>query len=317
MASLNTSADILNWILFQASEPTDGTSDFHAHAIEALNRAYRDIWQGGGALVKDMNEPWLWLKKDPPGVLTLNPVIESGTVSVTNNSASITFSDNITPSIVGRFIEFDGDVGDIFRVSTHTSGTATATLDSPYTGTSGSYTYRAMQLEYTLATDTLRVIAPMRIQRDRHHRIDGMDLTSLDRDYPIAYIESGAPDRFALVTENKIRFNRYGGTASGEYIRVEYDYLQQPAVELTDDSVEPLIPLKDRGVLADLALFYLLQAKGDNRAVEIGAQAKGGLEAMAIDNRARMTQMSGGNVGQIYSRPRNVGGGGFKLFIAR
>lgn len=306
MATLTTSAEILDWVLFQASEPTDGTSDFHAHAIECLNRAYRDMWQGGGALVEGLNEPWLWLKKDPPGVLTLQPVIDTGSVSVTNNNINIIFSSAPAVSVAGRFFRVDGQP-DVFRIATHTGGVAAATLDSVYTGlTNGAAVYKVMKLEYDLATDMLRVIAPMRIYKDNKQEVDGVALSALERDYPLAYIESGTPTQFALVTEDKIRFNRYGGVTSTELIRVEYDYLQEPATELTDNSTEPLVPRKDRGVLADIALFYLLTAKSDARAQEVGVQARAGLQAMADDNRARIAQMSRSQ-GMIYPRPGNRG----------
>lgn len=306
MTTLTTSADILDWCLFQAGEPTDGTSDFHSHAIACLNRAYRDIWMGGGALVKDMNEPWLWLKKDPPGVLTLNPVIDTGTVNVTNNSTSITFSSGPAPSVAGRFFKVDGHP-DIFRVSAHTAGATAATLDSVYTGaTNTAANYKVMQLEYTLASDLLRVMAPMRVYKDNKEEIDGVDLTSLERDYPLSLVESGTPDVFAMVTETKVRFNRYGGVSSTELIRVEYDYLQKPATELADNSTEPLIPLEHRQVLADVTLFYLFTAKSDQRAGDIGLMAKSGLGAMQNDNRARMVQFSR-MFASINPRPSHTG----------
>lgn len=305
MTTLTSSADILDWVLFQAGEPTDGTSDFNSHAIACLNRAYRDIWTGGGALVKGMNEPWLWLKKDPPGVLTLNPVVSSGTVSVTNNSTSITFSSGPAASQANRFFKVDNHP-DVFRISSHTAGATAATLDAVYTGpTSSAENFKSMQLEYTLASDTLRVIGPMRVYKDNKEFIDGVDLNALERDYPLALLQSGTPDRFAMVTESKVRFNRYGGTSSTELIRVEYDYLQKPSTELADDSTAPLVPLEHRQVLADITLFYLLTAKSDAKAEGIGLQARAGLQSMASDNRARLAQFSR-YMGTIQPRPNKL-----------
>lgn len=291
MTTLTTSADILDDILFRCGEATDGTSDFNAHAISALNRAYRAMWMGGGEFVKGMNEPWLWLKKDPPGTLILEPVYETGTVSVTNNNASITFSATIATSRANWFFKVDNHP-DIFRISAHTAGTDTATLDSVYTGdTDTGATYQLMKLEYELASDVLRVIAPMRV-RSTQYEIDGVELPALEREWPLHLAEPGVPEVFAPVTETKVRFNRYGGQSSTELIRVEYDYLRKPTSELADDSTEPLVPLQHRQVLADIALVYLLIAKADDKADIIGLQAKAGLESMAADNRKRMSQMS-------------------------
>jgi hypothetical protein len=224
---------------------------------------------------------------------------------VTNNSASVTLSATQATSLTGRFFKITGQ-SDVYRVSAHTAGTAAVTLDSVYTGTtSATGAYSAMQLEYSLAVDVLRVIAPMRIYAQNKFEVDGVDLISLERDYPLAYVESGAPTKLAMVGEQKVRFNKYGGTTSTELMRLEYDYLQRPSVDLADDSTQPLMPLEHRQVLADLTLFYLLTAKSDLRAGDIGAMAKAGLSAMAKDNQARRAQMSR-TVGAILTRPTHA-----------
>lgn len=298
---LKFTSEIVDDVLFRCSEPTDGTSDFDTIALDYVNRAYRAIWVGGGELVKDINEPWLWLKKDPPGVLVLNPVIDTGSVTVTQGVATITFSSPPAASVAGRFFKVDNHT-DIFRILTHTGGNASATLDTTYTGISGSgLTYRAMQLEYPLAADVLRVIAPMRIQAESRREIEGCDLNSLDRDFPLSTLDGGAPDRFAMVTEGKVRFNRFGGISSTEFIRVEYEYLQKPADLTNSVSEEPLVPLEFRQVLADYAVFMLYKAKSDARADSAGAQAKASLSAMASYNRNRVAKL-GRSTGLVIPR---------------
>lgn len=294
MTTLQYSSEIIDWALFKAGEPTDGTSDFQDDTLRGLNRAYRAIWMGGGEFVKDMNEPWLWLKKDPPGTLILKPIKNSGTVNVANNSATATLSAVVAEDLDGWFLKVAG-CPDVFRVSAHTAGSATLTLDSVYTGTDNTTaSYTLMKLEYDLAADCLRVIAPMRCQSDNRAEIEGIDLPALDRDYPLLDIETGTPERFALVTETKVRFNRAGGTTSTDLRRVEYDYLRKPD-DLTDSaSEEPAVPLQHRQVLADATLFYLLQSKSDQRVEQVGLQVNAGLKAMSADNRARTAQMGHG-----------------------
>lgn len=314
MTTLTTSADIIADVLFRAGEPTDGTSDFYGQAIKELNRAYRDIWTGGGAVLAGESEPWLWLKKDPPGVLILNPVI-IGACAVVNNSASVTLSAVQATSLTGRFFKIDSHP-DVFRVSAHIGGTAAVTLDSVYTGpTNTSASYKAMQMEYTLATDTLRIVAPMRIYAQGYFEVDGVDLISLERDDPLAYVVSGPPTRFAMVGEQKVRFNTYAGLSSTELMRLEYDYLQRPAAELADDSAQPLMPIEHRQVLADLTLFYLLTDKSDLRAEAIGFQAKAGIRSMIADNQNRRAQMSR-TVGSITPRPTKTPFGRKILYVS-
>lgn len=304
MTTLKYSSEIIDDVLFRSGEPTDGTSDFNTQALEYLNRAYRAIWMGGGEFVKDMNEPWLWLKKSPPGTLTLQPVRDSGTVNVANNSTTATLSAVVSTDLDNWFLKVEGNP-DVFRVSAHTSGSATLTLDSVYTGAdNATASYTLMKLEYSLASDVLRISAPMRCYSDNIAEVVGIDLASLDRDYPLRDIETGTPDKFAMVAEQTVRFNRAGGTSSTDLRRVEYDYLRVPD-DLTDSGAEePLVPLQHRQVLADLTLFYLFSAKSDARVEQVGVQARAGLEAMRSDNRARTAQMGRG-IAQLSPRLGN------------
>ena len=301
MANYQFTSDLIDDVLFRVGEPTDGTSDFEAEALRLINRAYRAVWMGGGEFVEGLNEAWLWLKKDPPGVITLLPSITAGTVAVTNNSTSITFSSAPAASVAGYHFRTDDD-DTVYRIASHTGGAAGATLDAPYVfDTNAAATYRLMKLEYTLAADVLRLISPMTVQGSAHDEIEGIDLAALSKNYPLTVIEGGIPDKFAHVTETKIRFNRYGGDESDEFSRVEYDYLQKPADLTNSGSEEPLIPLQHRHILADIAVFYLFTTKGDDRVDIEGAKVRAGLRAMKADNRARQAQIGRG-VGQIYQR---------------
>ena len=231
MANLQYSADILDYALFHAGEPTSGTSDFEAQALIELNRAYRAIWLGGSEFAPDINEEWWWLRKTTPGVLTLEPSISSGTASVTNNSATVTMSAAPSPandSDVGNwYFKVDGH-GDVFVVSSQAS--TTLTLDSAYTGeTNGSANYKLFKMDYSLASDVLNVVAPMRVYQERYARVDGMELDSLEARWPLSRPEPGVPNAFAMIAEQEVRFNRYGGTSSTELMRVDYDYLYIPS----------------------------------------------------------------------------------------
>lgn len=313
---LKFTSEIVDDVLFRCGEPTDGSSDFDQAALDYVNRAYRAIWTGGGEYVKDMNEPWLWLKKDPPGVLQLvgaySPAGVSPVCTVTLGSATVSLPSLDAGSASffnagGFFFKFD-TFSDMFRVLSATAGTpGSLTLDATYGGPSGTGTALIPQLEYKLAADVLRVISPMRvqsanpIQSTMTYEIEGCDLNALDRDYPLAFLTGGTPTRFAQVTEQKIRFNRYGPNPSA-LVRIEYDYLQRPADLSNSPAEEPLVPLEFRQVLADLALFIMFQAKSDARADEVGARAKAGLAAMGNYNHNRVAKM-GRSTARLVPRP--------------
>lgn len=303
MANYTFSQDLVNDILFRAGEGTDGSSDFEAVALQYLNRAYQALVNGGSEIDPDVQEDWWWARKDPPGVLNLVSSITAGTVTVTNNSTTITFSSAPASSVAGYFFRVN-DQPDVFRVAAHTGGSTSATLDAAYTGPNGAgKAYTLFKTEYALPSDLIRIISPMRIYQGSNHEVDGVELSSLERDWPIREIESGPPTQFAMTTETKVRFNKYGPvpTATPNMIRVEFDYIYRPA-DLTDSgSEEPVVPRQYRRMLSDIAVVFLFVDKNDDRASPISQVAKQGLQAMANEQRKRMVNYSR-NYGRILAR---------------
>jgi hypothetical protein len=301
MANYQFSSDIVNDALFRAGEPTDSTSDYDTVALQYVNRGYRALWMGGGEFDPTINEKWWWLQTEAS--LILLPVENTGTINVTNNSASITFSTGPTPSVAGYHFKVN-DHADVFKISSHTAGATAATLDSVYTGpTNTAANFKAFKLEYDL-TDGLGLIEPIKAYQDDRVKITSMSLGELNRQFPLNQTEAGVPRHFAFTDEDTIRFQRYGGTSSTDFIRLDYQYLQRPS-DLTDSgSEESLVPKQYRHILADMALFYLLLDKDDSRAEAIGAMAKSGIKAMRIENRNRWQQQ--GEIGQILPRQQDV-----------
>ena len=303
MSNITTSADIKNLALFNAGEATDGSSDLDSQADIYLNRVYREMYMGGQAFLSDINETWWWMKDEASLILDAN--ITTGTVNVSNNSATAEFSSAPTPTIdsdvTGWFFKVD-DHPDIFRIDSITS--TTGTLDSVYTGdddTAASYTL--FKLDYDLSASAIKIIGPMTAYQSAVYSIYGMSLLQLDQEYPLGLVTSGVPTRYAQVDEDTVRFNKWGSSTEGEIIRIDYDYLAFPTA-LADDSSEPLVPLQYRHVLSDMITFYLLGDKNDTRQEIFGFQAKAGLKSMADENRARWAQV--GKPGQIFPRQRQT-----------
>lgn len=305
--NLQYTADLIADVLFRAGEPTDGTSQYAATALSYLNRAYLGIAAGGGELVDNIREDWWWLRKSPPGLLFLYPLIQPGMVSVVFGTApatvtatiasnALTFSAAIGTSIAGWFIRI-GTHPDIFRIATHTSGTNTATLDGQWSGLTGTTSYLTGKLEYDIASDVMRLLSPIRcFQKNTNtdpYKIHETDLEKLETDYPLAEASAGVPEVYARVALNKIRFNRFSSVTPDIYFRVEYDYLQRPTLLTAPGTTEePLVPWEWRRVLSDWATFWLMVDKNDDRAEGVGQAAKSGLQAMANDNQDRLRNRS-------------------------
>lgn len=288
MAGYQFTSDLVRDALFGSGEPTDGTSDYHAKALDYVNRAYNAICMGGAELEPTVNEEWSWLLSPTPATLTLEPVIEAGTVTVTNGSTAVVFSAPPAMSVAGWFFR-PNNTEDIFRIAAHTAGNANATLDSVFT--TGNLTgagYSLFKLEYALAADVLRLISPMRIYRNPRGRINGAALDALEKRYPLRNVQTGIPREFAQIGTTTVRFSHAGSDQPGDYIRVDYDYLKRPAT-LTDSGVEePLLPIERRRLLADFATYFLMVDKNDDRADAKALIAKAGLRAMAHEHRRRM-----------------------------
>jgi len=289
MANLTFSSDLIEYALFEGGEKTDGTSDFDSQALIWLNENYRKIWQGGGEFDPDINEDWVWLRKD--GNLILDVKITTGTVSVTNNSATATLSASQATDVAGRFFKVDTHEG-VFKISTHGGASATLTLDSVYTGdTNATASYKIVRLDYTLASDAIEVLAPMTTTFKANRRfvwdgsISGVSLESVPWRTELL---AGIPEFFSQISETEVRFNRY---ADDDLIRLDYRYKLRPSALTDSGSEEPALPLHHRHILANMTLFNLLRVKNDDRAEFVSLQAKAGLQAMAAENKVRLSQM--------------------------
>ncbi len=139
--------------------------------------------------------------------------------------------------------------------------------------------------------------------------VDGIELHSMDAKFPIASAQGGTPDVFANVTEQKVRFNKYGGATGTELKRLEYDYMRVPAALTSGAAEEPAIPLQYRRIIPDYALMFLHMDKNDDRAPAVGLMSRNGLRAMAKENRSRLTSYSR-KMGKIIPRQEGADNAG-------
>lgn len=144
-----------------------------------------------------------------------------------------------------------------------------------------------------------RLIEPFKCH-SRH--IAGTDAESFMRDYPLASIAEGDPDRFTVIQEDsdgfvKVRFNRF----VSEKTRIEIDHVPVPR-DLKDSSASiPLVPRKHSDVLEDAGTFYLMLCKSDDRAQVYANLMQGKLKAMIAQHRGSLAR-SGEHFGQLIAR---------------
>lgn len=319
MANYTLNSDLVDAVLFAAGEnetaASNGGSAYYTATIRYLNRAYQAIWRGGGELLPDVSETWWWLRAHNNGVITLLPVFDSGTVLVTNNNTSITFSsapqrNSSNISLQGYHFKVD-DHADVFYISSHTSGATGATLDSVYTGpTDTAASFRAFKIDYTLASDVLELTSAMYAFQGgltgTHNKIESISQAQLREKWPMEQISPGVPANFSRIAASSqaqvVRFSHYGGQSDTELIRIDYDYLAEPA-DIADDSNECVVPREFRRILVDWATFFVMQDKEDSSADKMFSRAAAGLRQMAEENRRYNARTAHTSYARIHPRP--------------
>lgn len=282
-----TGQDLKRSVLFSSGEANTG-SKWNTAVMDYINRAYRTLCAGASEFLPEQVTDWWWMRDS--AVLTLLPVIDTGTVSVTQDSANIVFSS--APAIDVDGFRFRVDTHpEVFKIATHTAASPNATLDSPYTGpTSGALPYKLMKVEYALSVSVNALISPMLGYRN-NGRIQGLTPERMDDLWPLAELSQGVPTAFALEDPQTVRFS-HGGRTDGQSMRVEYRF--RPIVDdLTDSpSSTPLVPLEYRAVLADMATATLMRDKNDSRDQSFALSANQMLQAMTRENRRRIKRMN-------------------------
>jgi len=208
MANYTTTADIHAAILFEAGELASG-SDFDDEVLRLINRSNLAVAAGGAEFAPEIHEDWLWLRPAIADreVFNLNIAIDAGTVSVTAAGTSATLSSAPTPSVAGWHFKVDGET-DVYRISAHTGGSATLTLDAAYTGdTDTAASYKLFQLDYAFSKTMLRPVSPLIIHRSQwasanEGSIDGIDIKEFNRKWPLRLLSSMTPTEFTVMRES-------------------------------------------------------------------------------------------------------------------
>lgn len=292
-----TTRDIKNDVLFRCFEPGAG-GDWTEKIIDYINRVYSTLAAGASEFLPEYVDDWWWTRES--SVLTLLPAITTGSIAVTEGSASVTFSDAPAASTVGYRLRVENHP-EVFQIATHTAAATAATLDSAWTGdTNAAASYKLMKVTYSLSASVQAIIGPMSGYR-KNHQIIGISPERMDDLFPLVDLNPGVPTAFSLEDEQTVRFS-HGGLDTGKSMRVEYRY--RPVLDaLTDsDSSIPLVPLHFRQVLSDMATTLVLLDKNDDRSNAVALMARTLLAAMLKENRRRLKKIGGETVGHIYPR---------------
>lgn len=229
--AIQCTSSIKNSVLFRCGELTDGTSSYDSKVLDYMNQVYRSILSGGNEFNLDLGKPWVWAKARQSGTLVLQPQYETGTVSATNGSATITFSVAPPASVAGQWIQIGGSSGDFFKLVSLAG--PNATLDAAYTGdTASGSSFIVYYLEYDLSPAIERLIGPMVVDQQQEFNapqdglIYGVDVGNIYENFPLKFIDILVPNNFAQIAKTqdgkvRVRFNSQVGSQT----KVNFDYI--------------------------------------------------------------------------------------------
>src|SRR6266446_10129025 len=136
MANFTTVRDLRADALWIAGEASTSASSYYARSLEYLNAVLIALMAGGPLGALDLQAvDWWWAYQTKSAKLAItNAQNTSGTptgvtATIPNGSTTITFSGNVTQSLVGYRLAFLDDQDQLLHITAHTGGTATATCD--------------------------------------------------------------------------------------------------------------------------------------------------------------------------------------------
>jgi len=155
MPTLATNSVVLDAVMHDMRIPVSNLTE-RAKIQDVVSGVYADICA---------KQDWWWLQRTQAQNTT--PKIDTGTVSLTEDSTTITFSTapqqfSANVSVAGYVLSVPGSTPDalaLYRIDSHTSGATTATIDAAYTGaTDAAAAYRLYRVSYALAAGTAKLL---------------------------------------------------------------------------------------------------------------------------------------------------------------
>jgi hypothetical protein len=225
-------------------------------ALNKIKRVINEVYLD--EVVPFDNWKWLRAKKD----LTVAPYISTGTVSVTEDSATVTLSSAPTNSVAGYWFSVEGQ-NEIYEISAHTAATTTVTLTAPYTGdTDTGLSYRIWTNSTSLPADCAETI---QIKHDfRSEPLEAVGVQKMGQISALYPKQEARPDYYTTLddTESTRAILIYPAVYPDRQT-LHLEYLK--TVEALDlDADEPLIPVRDRIVIKYGALSRLWASLGRN-----------------------------------------------------
>lgn len=323
--SISSTTDLAIYVEEELGHTVHPSSD-RTRIVDLMDRCHKTICGGGGELNLDKNgrpnpSPIIfpWALSQNPIVLNTSAIYNTGTCTANLGSTTVTLSDVSATNLSNYHLKVSTD-SEIYRVSAHTAGTDSLTLDGAYVSANTTAAeYTAFKTLYTFAPSSgsiLIPVSPIRIYDDNgeDYTIDLVDTQTLLKSFPMSEIEEDMPVmagiRYQSASNLVVQMSHY--TENVE--RMELDYIPIPTT-LADNTaieVDPVIPERHRIIIAHWAAYYLLRTNDDNRSQLHLAEAQSIFKTLVAE-RDQVMQRQDEDLGYIRPRPGQRGSFGRKI----
>lgn len=225
---------------------------------------------------------WPFLRASTPLIIKTVPDYTTGTATVAASGTTVTFSGTIASSKLGQYIQFASS-NDWYRITAHTAGTSSATIDPSAISANTSASYVIRKFHYSLDSTVDRVLSI-------RQSITPFDLSEVTAER----IHLWQPDQ--SITGNPSCFFMQGKDSSdiwqiglwpipSDVINLYVEYLRA-VTDLSADSDVSIIPAKwHTSVLLKGATWQGLAFNGDPRAQVARDEFLSEIEEMKRQNR--------------------------------
>lgn len=264
--------DLLFYVLKFAGQSASTTDDYADQAKAAIRSNYWELL---------CLEKWPFAMASSPGVIT---TVAKSAVTVSSISGStITLSATIAASMAGRKFYVDSNQA-VYRISAHTAGTGTLTLDATYVETETSGAGTIYQDEYALNSNCMKVWSPISLRGQFEGGIDIISPDLFKAKYGVGQTSAIGVTDAATIIRNNSSGNMQIQIApwSEDRINIEYDYTEFADLDFSGagSADTPKLRKEDRWVVAEFALFTVFRNKDDTLADSAYIRAHRKLEEM-------------------------------------
>lgn len=239
MSTLVDFEDIYSAVMEKIKIPaTDGVT--LARIKRDVNMVYLNL------VVPFKPRAWWWLEKNQN--LATFAKYDTGTVTVTADSTTVTFSAVVNTDLDGYYLKLAG-YPDVVKIASHTSGSATATLESAWVNESASAASYKVWKDYASLDSDMKEVTI--VTHDRLHR-------PLDAVHNAKFAEmrarlpeyEGYPEIYTTsdFDSSGNRILRWFPACSDTRVMLHIKGVQE-ATALSADADEPMMPVEDRIVL--------------------------------------------------------------------